>query len=201
MQRLDHLQRNFLWGDKEDSHKFHLINWNKVHTPLSCGGLRLRNLRPSNIAPVGKSAWRFAPKKEALWRKVVAAKYDELECGSKSSSCNSPYGCNVWKFIYNQKHFFQQNIRYFVGHGNIIKFWSDTWCADWPLCSSFPNLFSFAYDRDASIYAVLCIGDFGISWNPRSFREVNDWELSRIESFLSLLYSTKFGNSTKDAMC
>jgi hypothetical protein len=31
--RLDKLQRDFLWGGIGDEAKFHLVNWNKICTP------------------------------------------------------------------------------------------------------------------------------------------------------------------------
>jgi hypothetical protein len=32
--RLDKLQRDFLWGGIGDEAKFHLVNWNKISTPF-----------------------------------------------------------------------------------------------------------------------------------------------------------------------
>jgi hypothetical protein len=32
--RLDKIQMDFLWGGIEDEAKFHLVNWNRICTPL-----------------------------------------------------------------------------------------------------------------------------------------------------------------------
>jgi hypothetical protein len=41
--RLDKLQRNLLWGGIEDEAKFHLVNWNRICTPIKSGGLGVHN--------------------------------------------------------------------------------------------------------------------------------------------------------------
>jgi len=41
--RFDKLQRDFLWGGIGDETKFHLVNWNRICTPLHSGGLGVHN--------------------------------------------------------------------------------------------------------------------------------------------------------------
>jgi hypothetical protein len=41
--RLDKLQRDFLWGGIGDEAKFYLVNWNRIYTPLKLGGLGVYN--------------------------------------------------------------------------------------------------------------------------------------------------------------
>ena len=65
--RIARLQRDFLWGGLGDEPKFHLVNWSTVCTPLSLGGLGIRNLRTFNLALLGKWLWRFGQERDALW--------------------------------------------------------------------------------------------------------------------------------------
>jgi hypothetical protein len=41
--RLDKIQKDFLWVGTGDDAKFHLVNWNKICTPLHAGGLGVHN--------------------------------------------------------------------------------------------------------------------------------------------------------------
>jgi hypothetical protein len=73
--RLESIQCDFLWGGMGEEFKFHLVNWQKVCTPIREGGLGIRNLKCLNRALLGKWLWRYACEPGAWWRKVVEAKY------------------------------------------------------------------------------------------------------------------------------
>jgi hypothetical protein len=52
--RLDKIQKDFLWGGIGDKAKFHLVNWNKICTLLHAGGLGAHNLIQFSRALLGK---------------------------------------------------------------------------------------------------------------------------------------------------
>jgi len=52
--KLEAIQRNFLWGSFGSDFKFHLVRWNIVKQPLYLGGLGIRDLRLFNKALLGK---------------------------------------------------------------------------------------------------------------------------------------------------
>jgi hypothetical protein len=64
--RLERLQRNFLWGGINEENKFHLVKWSTVCSPLQNGGLGIRNMCRFNQALLGKWLWRFAMERDAL---------------------------------------------------------------------------------------------------------------------------------------
>lgn len=52
--RIEKLQRDFLWGGISNEFKYHLVSWDKVYSPIFKGGLGIRNLRAFNRALLGK---------------------------------------------------------------------------------------------------------------------------------------------------
>ena len=73
--RIERLQRNFLWGSFGDDPKIHLVKWATICSPISSGGLGIRKIRLFNEALLGKWLWRFGIEEDALWRQVIEMKY------------------------------------------------------------------------------------------------------------------------------
>lgn len=69
------LCRNFLWKGNSEAHKLHLVNWSKVAYPQAIGGLGIISLKIRNKSLIAKWIWPFRVEQNALWRKVIAAKY------------------------------------------------------------------------------------------------------------------------------
>jgi hypothetical protein len=63
--RLERLQRNFLWGGFGEESKHHLVGWDIVCSPIKFSGLGVRNLVAFNKALLGKWLWCFG------WRRLV----------------------------------------------------------------------------------------------------------------------------------
>ena len=93
--RIEQLQRNFLWSGMGDVKKTHLVKWATVCTPLHSGGLAIRSLRTFNKALFGKWLWRFGNERQALWRRVIGAKYGCEGGGWCSLPVIGPYGVSL----------------------------------------------------------------------------------------------------------
>jgi hypothetical protein len=146
--RLEKLQRNFLWGDTNEETKFHLVKWSLVCSPMTDDGLGIRNLCRFNQALLGKWLWRYATEREAYWRKVVEVKYGSMEGDWRTKQVEMPFGVGVWKHIRRWELFFKF-IKFEVGDGTQIRFWHDIWCGDQPLKESFLELFRIARNKKA----------------------------------------------------
>jgi hypothetical protein len=78
-----------------DDKKLNLVSWNQVCHPLRAGGLGIRNVYKFNQALMGKWLWRYATEREALWRKIIKAKYEDQDGGGVRRRCRvlMVWGC------------------------------------------------------------------------------------------------------------
>ncbi|RVW16678.1 LINE-1 reverse transcriptase-like [Vitis vinifera] len=176
--------KEFLWGGANGGNKAHLIKWEVVCTDKKKGGLGLRKLIWLNKALLGKWIWRFARAKEELWKKVLEAKYGKEEFGWRSKKANGVFGVGVWKEILKESTWCWDNMVFKVGKGNKVRFWIDPWCGNNVLSEAFPDLFSMAVQRSATVedYWDQNLSQGG--WSLRLLRDFNDWELGLVDNML-----------------
>ena len=97
--RMEKLHRDFLWSGMNGDSKFHLVKWAKVCKPMQVGGLGIRLLRSFNTALLGKWLWRYGLETDALWKRVIEAKYGNIWGGRCTKKVTNPYGVSLWRFI------------------------------------------------------------------------------------------------------
>jgi hypothetical protein len=201
-QRIEKLQRNFLWGGMGDGVKYHLVRWDQVCSPMDCGGLGVKNLTLFNKALLGKWLWRFGVEETHLWRRVIVAKYGMEWGGWRSKPCRGTHGCGLWKGISLGWDVFLERIEFSVGKGDRIRFWFDKWCGTSPLKDLFPNLYLCSTDRDTSVVSVLSRSDLdaSCSWNISFVRDFNDWEMPEVLSFFNFIQPFLPSRETDDKL-
>ena len=74
-EKIDKINKDFLWGTTTEKKKLHLVGWNKIIKPKEEGGLGIPAARTRNIALLAKLNWRLYQEKDSLWAKVVLNKY------------------------------------------------------------------------------------------------------------------------------
>jgi hypothetical protein len=187
--RMEKIQRDFLWGGVGKEFKYHLVNWDRVCEPIRCGGLGIRNLVLFNQALLGKWLWRYALEKEALWRRIVESKYGGMWGGWCTNPGQGPYGLSLWKYIRRIWPKFVDSTYFKVGNGAHLKFWHHQWCGETSLKGRFPELFRIASLPEASVKDLALFEGSNFSWNVSFTRSVQDWELESVAEFMDVIYS------------
>ena len=76
-QRLEHIQRDFLWGGGNLERKPHLVRWELMCLSKKKGGLGIKCLSTLNKTLLCKWNWLFVNEREALWNQMIRGKYRE----------------------------------------------------------------------------------------------------------------------------
>ncbi|RVX02717.1 LINE-1 reverse transcriptase-like [Vitis vinifera] len=184
IRRLEKLQRDFLWGGGNMERKVHLVKWEIVCGDKGRGGLGLRKLGLLNKALLGKWIWRYACERENLWKQVILAKFGQEEHGWRSKKPSGAFGVGVWKEIMKETDWCWDNLKFMVGKGTRIRFWTDVWCAGTALSQSFPHLFALAANRNATVEEMWDHNSEQGGWNLRFLRNFNDWEVGMVGDLL-----------------
>lgn len=77
-QRVENLQRDYLWRKLEDELKFHLVNWTTVCQPIQRVELGIQSMLCFYQALLGIWLWHYAIVKEAFWCAVIDSKHGSL---------------------------------------------------------------------------------------------------------------------------
>ena len=105
-----------------------MIAWDKICSPKKYGGLGLRKTAAVNLAFLAKLAWKFLTTPENFWVQMIIAKYGNpdrfFNCKPRQSDSW------VWKCILRLRPFIKQGLRWKLGNGKTINFWTDAWCLD-----------------------------------------------------------------------
>ena len=123
--KIERIQRNFLWSGTEEKNKLSLVNWEEVCKPKEKGGLGVRRLRDLNKAILTKIGWRLG-EDNTDWGNIMKAKYlsnslftwnlfnNDLQGGSK-----------IWMNIVKSRSLLREGTKWIVGNGRSIKLWED----------------------------------------------------------------------------
>lgn len=126
LHRIDAIYSNFLWGDIDNKHKYHLINWKNCYFRTQEGGIGVRNLDDLNEAFAMKLWWRFRTS-TTLWANFVKFKYASkihpIDCVYKvgvSFSCLR---------ILRANYSIEANMKWIIGKGE-FNFLKEYWVLD-----------------------------------------------------------------------
>ena len=93
------------------------------------------------------------------------------------------------------------HILYDIGDGSRVKFWQDRWCGESPLAVSYPDLFRFCRNKEASVVELMKSPNGVLFWDVSFFRGVHVRELAALSSFMETIYSSSIRGFGEDKMC
>lgn len=79
-EEMDRKTRSFIWGSNDEQRKTHLIAWETLQKPVQHGGIGIRSAKQANAAFLTKLGWRILSEPNALWSRVIRAKYCARRC-------------------------------------------------------------------------------------------------------------------------
>jgi ribonuclease HI len=126
LNEIEKVQRAFIWGDTEDKRKAHLISWDTMTQPKSCGGLGFRKLHKMNEACLMKMGWSLMSGEYSLWGEVLLGKYRRGDWSQRKIIVNSN-DSPLWKALANCWPKLEFHRCWSIGDGSQAEFWNDKW--------------------------------------------------------------------------
>lgn len=142
-----------------------------------------------------KWGWRFGREPNALWVRVLSAKYGTSDLngwslGEEVIRSGSSALKAWWRISQDSSevgNIFRRNMRLLVSKGNRTFFWKDLWLGDLPLMVRFPRLFRASRNKEALVQDMFCVGHRNISWQFDFMRELRAFELVSVNDLLAQL--------------
>lgn len=97
------------------------------------GGLGLQLFHDRNIALLAKHAWRMTYDTEALWIRVLKSKYLQTRDILEAVNLEFYNPSSTWRAICAGINTIKRGLRWSLGSGQDINFWTDLWCPFSPL--------------------------------------------------------------------
>jgi hypothetical protein len=130
----------------------------------------------------------------------VDAKYGSSRAGWCSSDSPGSHGVGIWKNIRKGWSLFHSHTRLNLGIESRIQFWDYVWCGEILLKEAFPVLYDIARDKDAHVADHLFMVNGSYQWDINFFRAAHNWEVDDLDSFFSLLYTSRVNHEGEDQL-
>ena len=193
VEKINKLQRQFLWCRAPGKQSMALVSWAVVELPKILGGLNCGNLLTRNMGLLFKWAWRFINEPKALWRKVICEKYG-YSPSFQIQALTVPNQGGPWRHICANilkhpvaRNLLQTKIMRKVGNGAIALFWHEFWIGSGPLAKAFPRLFALSSQPNGTISSFGYWAGSSWTWNfqwKRDLRPRDEAELVGLQALL-----------------
>ncbi|CAL1352801.1 unnamed protein product [Linum trigynum] len=164
IQRIENIQRDFIWSGLGEQKKIHLVAWERCKIPKKWGGLGIKDLELQNKALICKWLWRFAREQDNWWRELIQIKFAIGATSWKSGGIQGAVRISLWKQITTVNAEFWKFARVKIGMGNNILFWLDHWLNERTLAEIFPRVAAAAAFPLASVSQCLHFENESLTW-------------------------------------
>ncbi|CAN1191383.1 Putative ribonuclease H protein At1g65750 [Linum perenne] len=124
--KIDRKIRNFIWGSSNGDRKIHLLNWKKICSPKSKGGLGIRSAKELNFAFLMKLCWGMMKKPTELWVQLLMSKYlKHTPTGLVPRNTKRLSAC--WRGMQEVWPIFAGGLAWGVRDGRTVNFWRERW--------------------------------------------------------------------------
>lgn len=135
-ERMEKIQRDFLWMGTDRNKRYPLVAWDKVCLPKKNGGLGIRKITHINKALLAKKIWHiFSSMGE--WRDTVVNTYIKRPSFQFTLfSEDLPRGSVVWNGFLKARDLTNSKVSWKLRNGENILFWSDNWLSQGSLINN-----------------------------------------------------------------
>lgn len=126
--KLDKVQRDFVWGAESGSKKIHQVKWETICNSKAQGGLGFSLTSDFNRALIMKLGRGLIHQPSSLWVQVLRGKYG---CGTSTILVVKRRNREslAWRGIRTTWDTLLKGCRWKVGAGSSVGFWTDSWLA------------------------------------------------------------------------
>ena len=203
MERLECIQRRFLWGGGLDQNKIAWVKWETICLPKEKGGLGIKDINNFNLALLGKWKWSLFQNHRELWARVLESKYGG--CRSLDEASRDTNDSIWWRDLKmalhhpQQENAFHNGMVWRVGCGDRIKLWEDRWIdGEATLLAKYPRLYLNSCQQNQLIQQMGAHKDTGWEWDFKWRRHLFDSELTMAASFLNDVVGSQIQPNRRD---
>ncbi|GKA88942.1 reverse transcriptase [Tanacetum coccineum] len=118
-------QQLFFWhGDAHGKH-IHWLSWDCLSKPKDEEGIGFRDLHSFNLALLAKQGWRLIINPESFWARILKGLY--FPKGNFLTASKGSHASWLWQSLLLGRDVLLQGIRWQVGNGEKISFWTHKW--------------------------------------------------------------------------
>ena len=162
---------NFWWGNSDDKNKTHWLSWEKLCRNKDEGGMNFRDFYSFNLSLLVKQCWRILRNPEALWVRILKAKYFsschlfQAKAGTASSW--------IWSSLLKGRDTIEKHARWQVVSGKDINFWGSRWVPTTP-----NGVIAVIDSRNRNRFTTLMVNDVIDA-------TTGEWNIDHLKSFLT----------------